>query len=146
MDPLFVGNILQHCHGELVVSGLGELHVHLHCLVLCCHHETNGTTNSSLVSLRSLARPENGAPKLGMTGSLHEKVLGKECSSLLFQRPSVNKWYTGRQKSRYIRRQCSNVAKEPTAHRAAFRLKSLRRLSGRLDCQSNRPEPSISPT
>src|ERR1019366_8176968 len=33
----------------------------------------------------------------------------------LFQRPSVNKWHTGRQKSRYIRRQCSNVAKEPTA-------------------------------
>src|ERR1035437_3334750 len=85
MDPLFVGNILQHCHGELVVSGLGELHVHLHCLVLCGHHETNGTTNSSLVSLRSLARPENGAPKLGMTGSLHEKVLGKECSSLFFK-------------------------------------------------------------
>src|ERR1035438_1676522 len=46
---------------------------------------------------------------------------------------SVNKWHTGRQKSRYIRRQCSNVAKEPTAHRAAFRLKSLRRLSGRLE-------------
>jgi hypothetical protein len=42
-------------------------------------------TNSSLVSLRSLARPENGAPKLGMTGSLHEKVLGKECSSLFFK-------------------------------------------------------------
>jgi hypothetical protein len=35
-------------------------------------------TNSSLVSLRSLARPENGAPKLGMPGSLHENVLGKE--------------------------------------------------------------------
>src|SRR5664280_1439993 len=43
MDPLFVGDVLQHCDGRLVVSGLGELHVHLHCLILGGHYETNGT-------------------------------------------------------------------------------------------------------
>src|ERR1017187_6265439 len=88
MDPLFVGNVLQYCDRELVVSGLGELHIHLHRLVLCGHHETNGTYQFLLGQFAFIGETRKWCSKTWHTVLLREDVLRKECTSVFGQSQS----------------------------------------------------------
>ena len=64
MDPLFVGNILQHCLGELVVNRFGKLHVHLHCLIFGSHQETNCPHQFLVGQFTVMGQPGEGCSKV----------------------------------------------------------------------------------
>src|SRR5450759_2921622 len=51
---------LEHFHGELVVGGLGKLHVQLSRFVLCGHHETNCSDELLIRELPVVCQPREG--------------------------------------------------------------------------------------